>query len=146
TFAVGPWRPLRWALLASIAAAGCAGNGSQKGAAARGESAQIQSQTMAFAERYLLAMADVYDQVQQHTKAPETALVIVRSKLLAGSSAVGHACEPNPLVGLMDMSVMVTINLGISERQWAVELFGEQNAAAIVARLKQQEKDIWGLA
>src|SRR5262245_14747538 len=70
----------------------------------------------------------------------------VRSKLVAATTAIGHAVELNPLVGLIDMAVMVSINREICEKPWVAEVFGEQEAEVIRRTLKSQEQDIWSIA
>jgi len=107
---------------------------------------QIQHATMSFADRYMTAMADVYDKALLETKDPSKALQIERFKILAGGGAMTNAVDPNPIVGLMDMAVMVQLTREITDEPWAEEMFGPSHAAAIRAELKEQERDIWELA
>jgi len=132
-----------------IALGGCKQHAQPSAGGAQGTAIaqqQIQSQTMAFATRYIAAMADVYNRAQQDAKTTDIELAAGRSKVVAGTGAIGHAVETNPLVGLMNMAVMVTVNREIAERPWASEDFGAKDAAAIVAALKLQENDVWAIA
>src|SRR5438045_395994 len=68
---------------------------------------QVQSSIMAFANRYIAAMADAYDRLAEVSTSPDAKLAAIRGKLMAASGAIGNAAELNPVVGLMDMAVMV---------------------------------------
>ena len=106
---------------------------------------QVLSQTMAFASRYTTATADIYSDVQMSAATPEAQLIAVRRKIVATYGAIGCVVESNPLVGLMDMAMMVTLSREIAEKPWNRELFGPANAARIVSMLKLQETDVWNL-
>jgi hypothetical protein len=106
----------------------------------------VQASVMSFADRYLAAMADVYDRAQQSAKTPEAQLTAQRAKIVAGVGALGNAVNPNPVVGLMDMCVMVTLTREISQEPWVAEMFGPAIATAIVDALKLQETNIWAIA
>src|SRR5262249_14366329 len=138
----------RCALLAWIAAAGCKSHSQQNQSAAQGTIApqQVQSQLMSFTNRYLISMQTVLNQVERNVKSPEVQLMIVRAKLVSGTTAIGHAVELNPFVGLMDMAVMVRINREIALQPWVSETFGPENAKMILAAIKLQEDDIWAIA
>jgi hypothetical protein len=107
---------------------------------------QLQAANMAFANRYIAAIADVYDRIQRNAKSDDAALASVRGKLIGANGAISNAVELNPLAGLMDMAVMVTLNRAIVERPWTSELYGPEGAAELLVVLKRQEKDIWTLA
>lgn len=107
---------------------------------------QAQSENMSFADRYMTAMADVYDRAQRSAKTPQARLMAQRCKILAGIDAMSSAVDLNPIVGLMDMAVMVTINRELIEEPWATELFGAESVAVILSALKLQEADIWSVA
>jgi len=66
-------------------------------------------------------------------------------RLSAGIGALENAVNPNPVVGMMDMAIMVTLTREISEEPWSSALFGPENASAITSRLKIQEAAIWEL-
>ncbi len=107
---------------------------------------RVQAANMSFADRYLAAMADEYDRAHLAAKTADGALMAQRLKGLAGIGALGNAVDPNPLVGLMDMVLMVTLTREIAEDEWTDNLFGKEVSDAIVAALKGQEADIWRVA
>ena len=108
--------------------------------------AAIQAANMSFADRYFAAMADVCDRARADAKNPQAAIMAQRMKILAGTDAMGNAVNPNPIAGLMDMAVMVTLTHEIAQDDWVRETFGKPTADAIVATLKLQEADIWSVA
>ncbi len=106
----------------------------------------VQASTASFATRYLVAMADVYNRVPASPEYPRAADMAQAQKLVAGESALGNAVNPNPIVGLMDMALMVTLSGKVMEDPWAAEVYGTANAAMIISVLKAQETDIWNVA
>jgi hypothetical protein len=106
---------------------------------------QIQSQTMNFAERYMIVMANVYGQVRDSSKTPEGKIMAQRYMVDGGIGAMGNATNPNPLLGMMDMAVMVTLSRVIAETQSSQELFGADSATVIVSTLRMEESEIWHL-
>jgi len=60
--------------------------------------------------------------------------------------AMGNAVDPNPVAGLMDMAIMVTLTHQIARDKWPAEMFGQETADAIAAALEIQEADIWRVA
>jgi hypothetical protein len=106
----------------------------------------MQALTMSFATRYIVVIADVYDRVGKNTVAPEAQLVILRGKILAGTEATRNATNINPVVGFMDMAVMVSLTRESMEDPWARDALGVENAALVVQTLKTEEADIWSLA
>ena len=107
---------------------------------------RIQAENMNFADRYVAAMAEEYDRAKLAAKTPQAAIMAQRLKILAGAGAMGNACDPNPVVGLMDMAMMATLTYEIAREKWAVEMFGPETADAIVAALKIQQADAWRTA
>jgi hypothetical protein len=144
-------RPISLILLAAIAT-GCATGPAQggRGAGYQGNGSvnpqRIQAVNMGFADRYLSAMADEFDRVRLSAKTPQAAIMAQRLKILAGTDAMGNAVNPNPLVGLIDMALMVTLTHQIAQDKWVGEMFGPETAAALAAALKTQEADVWSTA
>ena len=100
---------------------------------------------MAFANRYLAAMADVYDELAK-SPSPEVQLAAIRGKLIAGSGAIGCAVDTNPLVGLVDMAALVRLSRGVAEQPASFQAFGSEGGGKLVATLKKQEEDVWSVA
>jgi hypothetical protein len=105
----------------------------------------IQARTMSFADRYVAAIADVYEQARSDSKTPDARIMAQQCKLATAIGALGNAVNPNPLTGLMDMAVMVRITRQISAQAWAADLWGHDDAAAITAALQLQENSVWSL-
>jgi len=146
-------RALCGAVACLIIASGCRSNHASgpEGSATLGPDRQIdmqriQSQTMGFADLYVTQMADAYDQARRNAKSPEARIMALRLKVFAGMGATANAVNPNPIVGLMDMALMVTLNRLVMEEPWATELFGAADVKLIVAVLKAEETAIWTFA
>ena len=107
---------------------------------------QVQNRTMGFADRYMTTMAAGYEQAQFSSKTLEGKITAQRCKVYAGTGAMGNAANPNPIVGMMDMALMVTLTREIAEAPWCRELFGPESAAAIVSTLQVEEANVWDLA
>jgi hypothetical protein len=104
---------------------------------------EIQGTIMSFATRYVTAMTDVFDRVQKESKSPQTQSAAQQGKILAGIGALSNAVNPNPIVGLMDMGIMVTLTRETLEDPWALQAYGPECQAMIVETIKTQETDIW---
>ena len=147
-------RPAIWLAMICIAAglAGCtSGGGSAMSAAGDKQTVTldppaIQAANMSFADRYFAAMADQYDKARATAKNPQAAILAQRLKILAGTDALGNAVNPNPLAGLMDMAVMVTLAHEIAHDAWVRETFGPETTESLIAVLKLQEEDVWSVA
>ncbi len=106
---------------------------------------EVQAATSSFAERYVVSMADVYDRVQSSPENPRARDLAQQNKLLAGQGAMGNAVNPNPIVGLMDMALMVSLTEKVMEDPWARQELGNSNCDTIVLALKSHEADIWNV-
>ncbi len=107
---------------------------------------QVQTKTINFATRYIAAISDVYDQVQGSLTTPEARMSALQDKLNACQGALNNAVDPNPVLGLMDMTLMVTLTRVTADDSWVSEQYGAENAARIREVLKGQEAIIWTLA
>ncbi|MGH7177367.1 MAG: hypothetical protein ACREJC_08310 [Tepidisphaeraceae bacterium] len=141
--------------VAALASAGCAGgrsgqpasmDNSQQAPISSGNPEQIQVAIMSFADRYATAMADAYDLVQRNSSSLEARTAALKGKLLAGAAAIMNAVDPNPIVGLMDMAVMVTLTRQLTEDPRVAEVFGRRNVDTLLDALKIQETDVWNVA
>ena len=107
---------------------------------------QVERMTMNFAARYITATSDVYDQVRTRSMTPEARALAQQSKLNASLGALANAVDPSPVLGLMDMTLMVALKKEIAEDPWAAEEFGLDNAAKIDAVLTTYDAIIWDIA
>lgn len=135
-------------LLLALITTGCAGRNkqSQQATAASVVPQQIQTATMAFANRYIASTVDCYDDIIRHTDSPEVQLNAIRGKLVGATSVISAAVQTNPVVGLMDQAVFVTLNRSIAQRPATAQLFGQQHTDKLIAALKKQETDVWSIA
>src|SRR3954464_13472922 len=117
-----------WLCVACIAG-GCAkGNTSAVDRSEEVPLKKLQPQEIAgtltsFSDQYLTAMAETYDRAQQAATTSQARITARRLKLLAASGAIGNAVDQNPLVGLMDMAMMVTLTRQIAQDPWCAEMF-----------------------
>ena len=102
--------------------------------------------TMNFAVRYSTAMAEVYDQVRNSATTSQARSLAQHSKINSTLGALGNAVDPNPVLGLMDMALMVSLTKEIAEEPMAQEQFGPENAAKILAVLNTHNTIIWEIA
>jgi hypothetical protein len=130
---------------------GCSSNHppAEKGSAAqfepidRIEPEQVQARIMGFADRYVTSMADVYEQAALSAPTAEGRIMAQRAKLYAAQGAMGNAVDPNPIAGMIDMALMVTIRTDLSAQPWNREMFGLESADAISAMHREYEAEIW---
>jgi len=107
---------------------------------------EVQESTMSFATRYVVAVADVCERTQARATTQEARSLILRNRLLAGMGAMGNAVNPNPIVGLMDMAIMVTLTRGTFDIPAVAEVLGPESHAMFVEFLAVQEQDVWRVA
>ncbi len=62
-----------------------------------------------------------------------------------GSTAITIAASPFPELAVLDMVVFVSLTRDTIER-WGVEYLGRSNSAALLARLRKYEAEIWRVA
>jgi hypothetical protein len=104
---------------------------------------QVQARIMGFADRYVTSIAGVYEQAVLSSPTTEGRVMAQRAKLYAALGAMGNAVDPNPIAGMIDMALMVTIRTELSTRPWNREMFGPESADAISAMHREYEAEIW---
>lgn len=138
--------------LLALAGSGCANSSHGTAPPANGQEGgpidpqRVQGNTMSFASGYAAGMADAYDRVAAHLTSTPARLVAVQGKSAAASGALGNAVNPNPVAGMMDMAMMVTLTRQSIEDPWATELFGPDNVQIILAAITPREAEIWHIA
>jgi hypothetical protein len=103
----------------------------------------VQLTVMRFADSYISATADAYDKVRASAPTPEVAFAAQRAKVQSTNGALGNASEINPMAGLIDMTVFVTLMSDVAGRPWAEESFGTEGAETIRSALEPQVAEIW---
>ena len=99
---------------------------------------------MNFADRFAGNMAAAYDELAANSPTAEATDAALQRKIGNVSAAYVNATASNPIVGLIDMIVTVTLLRQASEEPWFTELHGA-DAAKVAVVLKAQEADVWDI-
>ncbi len=100
---------------------------------------EIQAEIMAFADSYTAMMNQAANRVMEQL--PERAAAIHDIKLRNVQNAITIAAGPNPIGGLLDMMVMVTLQRQVVEEHWLSE-FGGESAQPFLEALQHLEAEI----
>lgn len=106
---------------------------------------RIQADTMGFADRFVAAMSDAYDEIDRNAPSAAARDVAHRLKTDMAIGAIGNAVNPRPIAGMMDMVAMVTLLRRIADDPWTARTLGP-NTRPLVDRLVQLEGDAHALA
>src|SRR5438046_1451946 len=105
------------AMFLVLLGAGCGGRNRGNSAAPGARSvppgpidpARLQAQLMDFSDSYVTTISDACDQLAAEVKSPAVKRAALMGKLGAARGAFINASNPNPVAGLMDMLVLVTL-------------------------------------
>lgn len=103
----------------------------------------VQAELMAYTDSYTGIMSETTDRVARENPKHRRALHDV--KLRTVQNAVIIAAGQNPYGGLLDMTVMVTLQRQVAEEYWIPEKFGPPGQPLIDA-LQLLEREIWLVA
>lgn len=103
--------------------------------------AELQSQVMAFADRYVSIISAGVNAYQAQDPPPENYRSVLSVAVYSMSSAFTIAAESNPAGSLLDMIAMVTLGRIIFEENWQKKL-GPQ-LQPVIASYRKAEEDIW---
>src|SRR5206468_4006326 len=106
---------------------------------------RIQVDTMGFADRFVTAMSDAYDEIERDAPSAAARDATHRLKTDMAIGAIGNAVNPRPIAGMMDMVAMVTLLRRIADDPWTARTMGP-NTRPLVDRLVQLEGDAHALA
>lgn len=106
---------------------------------------RIQADTMGFADRFVTSMTGVYDQLERQASTPAARDAAHQLKTDLALGAISDAVNPNPIAGLIDMVVLVTLLRQIAQDPWTTQSFGA-DTPRLVQSLTQQEADIRSMA
>ncbi len=106
--------------------------------------AELQSQVMGFADRYVSMMVAAMSQYDDRSPSPENRRLIHSHIVFSISNAFTIAAAPDPDLALLDMIVMVTLGRMVFEEHWMKKIGNE--VAPIVRQFSKTEKDIWQIA
>ena len=105
--------------------------------------AELQSQVMAFADRYFSIITSSYTAFEDQTPPTENHKNIMSICTYSISSAFTIAAQSNPVGALLDLTVMVTLGRIIFEEDMLPE-YGPQ-LQPLVNGFSEAERDIWQL-
>jgi hypothetical protein len=106
---------------------------------------EVQSELMAFADRYFAATLDAARILVRTLKTPESRYIAASARLVALVVTADIAASPNPGAALLDMTVYVTLKRMVWEDYWMPEVYGEEGLPVLEA-LRELEEDIWEIA
>jgi len=106
--------------------------------------AELQSQVMAFADRFVAIIAAAFRVYQAQAPPPESYKFVLDIGAYSMASAFTIAAESNPVGALLDMVTMVTLGRIIFEENLR-EKFGPQ-LQPVIEGYRKAEKDIWQVA
>jgi hypothetical protein len=106
---------------------------------------QVQSELMAFADRYFAANLDVAKILERTIETPESRYTAAAARLVALLATTDIAASPNPGAALLDMTVFVTLRRMVWEEYWMPEVYGEAGDPVLDV-LDELEEDIWEIA
>lgn len=106
---------------------------------------RIQGDIMGFADRFVTAMVDVYDELERRTPTKESKDIAHKLKTDMALAAISNAVNADSITGLMDMLVMVQLQSQIAQTAWMQKTFAT-DADPLRDALKQQRTDLHSLA
>lgn len=106
--------------------------------------AELQSQVMAFADRFIPLIVSGITPYQRQAPPPEEYKRVYNLTVYSFSSAFTVAAQARPVGGLLDMVAMVTLGRIIFEEDLLVE-YGP-GLEPVVAAFRKAENDIWQVA
>ena len=104
---------------------------------------EIQAEIMGFADSYTAVIGQAADRVAEQM--PQKRALLHSVKLRNVENAIIIAAGPNPVGGLLDMTVMVTLQRQVFEEYWIQEQLGEPGRP-LLEGLQLLEEEIWSIA
>ena len=106
---------------------------------------QVQSELMAFADRYFAMTLEIAKTLENALETPESRYTAAGARLVGLIVTTDIAASPNPGAALLDMTVFVTLKRMVLEEYWMPEVYGEAGRPVLDA-FRELEEDIWGIA
>ncbi|MHC4415578.1 MAG: hypothetical protein ACYS0G_09870 [Planctomycetota bacterium] len=103
----------------------------------------IQAEIMAFADSYTAIMSQASDRTAE--RIPDRRAAIHDAKLRNVQNAINIAAGANPVGGLLDMTVMVSLQRQVVEEYWIPESWGDAGLP-LLEGLQLLEQEIWLIA
>lgn len=102
----------------------------------------VQAEHLAFANRFMTTMADLYDDLSETAPTDEGRTFALQRKIGNSISLLQHTTQMNPLAGMTDTVVMIAMINRSSQDKWFRDLYGEK-ATPIVAVTQRYEQEGW---
>ncbi len=106
---------------------------------------EVQSELMAFSDRFFAETLDHSTELEQVIETPEGRYTAAAARLVALMVTTDIAASPNPASAVLDMAVFVTLKRIVWEEYWIPEVYGHE-VGSVLAGLTELEEDIWGIA
>jgi len=115
-----------------------------KSAAPAVDPVELQQTLLRFTDEYTTRMYSGINKLQHGTNAPDQAEVL-QWKIAVGSESCSIASGPNPIAGLLDMTIFVTVTRMALEEHWVPDVFGD-SARPLLDNCRISESNVWNLA
>ena len=112
---------------------------------ARKTQQQVQSELMAFSDRFFAQTLEMTQTLEQVLETPESRYTAAAGRLVALMVTTDIAASPNPGAALLDMTVFVTLKRMVWEDYWMPEVYGDE-AGDVIDIYVDLEEDIWKIA
>jgi hypothetical protein len=106
---------------------------------------QVQSELMAFADRYFAATLEAAKILELELQTSEGRYTAAAARLVGLMVTTDIAASPNPGAALLDMTVFVTLRRMVWQDYWMPEVYGDAGAP-VLEILLELEDDIRGIA
>ena len=105
----------------------------------------LQQKLMRFADDYSSMTGEVADDLAAKAKTPMERVRPLAMKVAQANAAITIASSPNPLAGIMDMTVLVSLTRSSFEDYLVPKVYGA-DAKGVIEKYKKAEAQVWALA
>lgn len=105
----------------------------------------LQQELMRFADDYSSMTGEVADGLAAKAKTPKDRVRPLAIKVSQANAAISIASSPNPLAGIMDMTVLVSLMHSSFEDYLVPKVYGA-DAKGVIEKYEKAEAQIWELA
>jgi len=106
---------------------------------------ELQSDLMAFADRYFALSLESAKTIERALQTPESRYTAAAARFVGLMVTTDIASSPNPGAAVLDMAVFVTLRRMVWEDYWMPEVYGEAGHPVLDV-LVELEEDIWSIA
>jgi len=107
---------------------------------------QVQSEVMTFADTFATVMAQQWDDVARASDDARVSRICHIRKLGSIRAAYIIASSPNPIVNVVDMVTLVTLQRRGLETPRSMETFGNEWVYDLIGTTYEQEQRVWAIA